>query len=311
MLGQFRRKHPSRLRPENLAEGVTLFGFGLFKKTVLADGFAFFADPGFTAATAGPVTVGLAWTSALAYTLQIYFDFSGYSDMAVGLGRMFGIRLPINFNSPYKSTSIIDFWRSWHITLSRFLRDYLYVPLGGNRLGLKRMYVNLLVTMILGGLWHGASWNFVLWGGLHGFYLCINRLWRAFARAPMAIAPAWLLTFAAVVVAWVPFRAADLPTSRRVLASMCGFGSMGSLSLTSVLCIAVGIFLVAVPPNAQSIMALSRPALGRIELPRGLAAKLIWRPSPLWAVTTGFMLLIGIAALWSISTPPVFIYFNF
>ncbi|MGH7152377.1 MAG: MBOAT family O-acyltransferase, partial [Acetobacteraceae bacterium] len=157
---------------EDLAVGLTMFAIGLVKKTLLADGIAPFAGPVFTAAAQGtPIDLLPAWGAALAYTCQLYFDFSGYSDMAIGAARCFGIRFPANFNSPYKSTSIIEFWRRWHITLSRFLRDYLYIPLGGNRRGRVRRYVNLMVTMLLGGLWHGANWTFVAWGGLHGLYL--------------------------------------------------------------------------------------------------------------------------------------------
>ena len=155
-----------------------------------------------------------AWIGALAYTFQLYFDFSGYSDMAIGISLMFGIFLPLNFNSPYKATSIIDFWRRWHMTLSQFLRDYLYIPLGGNRHGRALRYVNLMITMLLGGLWHGAAWTFVVWGALHGAYLCINHAWNNYgpersaalcARWP--ISPRLMLTFLPVVVAWVFFRA--------------------------------------------------------------------------------------------------------
>ena len=171
-----------------------------------------------------------AWLATSAYTLQIYFDFSGYSDMAVGLALLFGIRLPVNFRSPYKATSIVDFWRRWHITLSRFLRDYLYIPLGGNRLGEIRRYLNLLVTMLLGGLWHGAGWNFLIWGGLHGLYLCVNHLWqswrgdrRASASGLFAKVSRWAITFAAVVLAWVFFRAKTLDGAWQMLSSLFGF----------------------------------------------------------------------------------------
>src|ERR1700742_821559 len=149
-----------------------------------------------------------AWIGALAYTFQLYFDFSGYSDMAIGISLMFGIFLPLNFNSPYKATSIVDFWRRWHMTLSQFLRDYLYIPLGGNRHGRVLRYVNLMITMLLGGLWHGAAWTFVIWGALHGLYLCVNHAWNHFApAAPQRFAPlaklgSCTLTFLAVVVAW-------------------------------------------------------------------------------------------------------------
>ena len=157
--------------------------------------------------------MGEAWVGALAYTFQIYFDFSGYSDMAIGISYLFGLKLPLNFNSPYKATSIIDFWRRWHMTLSRFLRDYLYIPLGGNRKGPLRRYGNLVITMLLGGLWHGAGITFVLWGLLHGLYLCINNAWIAFRKKlgwkPMPKYLAITLTFLAVVFAWVPFRSGN------------------------------------------------------------------------------------------------------
>ena len=137
-------------------------------------------DAVFDARRHGHLRIGLAaaWQGALAYTLQLYFDFSGYTDMAIGLARMFGVKLPVNFNSPYKAPRIIDFWRRWHMTLSRFLRDYLYIPLGGNRKGPARRYLNLMLTMLLGGLWHGAGWTYVVWGGLHGLYLLVNHAWR-------------------------------------------------------------------------------------------------------------------------------------
>ena len=180
-LPQFKLSCFSRQVLLNLCVGSSLFAIGLFKKIVLADGVAPFANTVFgLAETTQGVPVEAAWIGTLAYTLQIYFDFSGYCDMALGLARLFGIRLPINFNSPYKATNIVDFWRRWHITLSRFLRDYLYIPLGGNRQGKARRYVNLLATMVLGGLWHGAAWTFVAWGALHGTYLIINHAWNAY-----------------------------------------------------------------------------------------------------------------------------------
>ncbi|HIE55101.1 MAG TPA: MBOAT family protein, partial [Chromatiaceae bacterium] len=186
MLPQFMRDAVYRMRHQDLAIGITIFLVGLFKKVVIADGFASNATPVFQAADAGEVIGFLsAWTGVFSYTMQLYFDFSGYSDMAIGIGRMFGIKLPINFNSPYQALNIIDFWRRWHITLSRFLRDYLYIPLGGNRKGPARRHVNMMVTMLLGGLWHGAGWNFVIWGGLHGSYLVVNHFWRQIWRKPI------------------------------------------------------------------------------------------------------------------------------
>ena len=217
----------------DVALGLTIFVGGLAKKVLFADGAAQFATPVFDAAAAGTApTFFQAWLGALAYTVQLYFDFSGYSDMAIGAALLFGIRLPINFASPYKATSIIDFWRRWHMTLSRFLRDYLYVPLGGNRRGPARRYMNLGITMVLGGLWHGAGWTFVLWGAMHAGYLGVNHAWRALARrrafahrmTPLGNLAGGGMTFLAVVAAWVVFRAADVPTAGLLLRAMAGFG---------------------------------------------------------------------------------------
>jgi D-alanyl-lipoteichoic acid acyltransferase DltB (MBOAT superfamily) len=177
------------------------------------------------------ITLIDGWMGALAYTLQLYFDFSGYTDMAIGLSLLFGVVLPINFDSPYKSRSIIEFWRRWHITLSNFLRDYLYIPLGGNRLGDGRRYLNLLLTMVLGGLWHGASWTFVLWGAAHGAMLAANHLWRGLVgpdrfRGTLAHGAGWLMTFAAVVLAWVLFRADSARTALGIYRGMAGFNGV-------------------------------------------------------------------------------------
>ncbi len=179
MMPQFANSE-RRDRIMDVIVGLTLLSAGLFKKVVIADTIAQYSTPVFQTFDAGlRLSLLEAWVGAFAYTFQIYFDFSAYCDMALGISRMFGIRLPINFLSPYQATSIIDFWRRWHITLSRFLRDYLYIPLGGNRHGTARRYVNLSLTMLLGGLWHGASWTFIIWGGLHGLYLIINHAYRA------------------------------------------------------------------------------------------------------------------------------------
>ncbi len=205
-----------------LVVGMTFFVIGLFKKVVLADGAARFVGPVFDVHHAS-LTMLEAWCGALAYTFQLYFDFSAYSDMAYGLSYLFGIVLPINFNSPYKATSIIDFWRRWHITLSNFLRDYLYIPLGGNRRGATRRHLNLLITMLLGGLWHGANWTFVIWGGLHGCYLGINHALRHLLgerRSRALQITGWAITFLAVVLAWVFFRASSVPIALDVLRAM-------------------------------------------------------------------------------------------
>ena len=258
MLPQFRDPGTFRFSDEKFAVGLTLFAIGLFKKVVLADGMAVYATPVFAAAAQGTqLSFFEAWGGTWAYTLQIYCDFSGYSDMAVGLARMFGMRLPINFHSPYQAVNIIDFWRRWHITLSRFLRDYLYIPLGGNRSGGAHRYLNLMATMLIGGLWHGAGWTFMLWGALHGAYLVINHLWHALRRrlgltlgggGRCGRLGARLLTLLAVALAWIPFRAADLATAGSIWASMAGFNGIG---------LPAGL---AAPVEAQAPWAI--PALG-------------------------------------------------
>ncbi|MDB5807020.1 MAG: alginate O-acetyltransferase [Betaproteobacteria bacterium] len=222
MMPQFASRKLFRLSAETTLTALIMFAIGLAKKTLLADPLGDLADGLFNAVDRGGVPdFGGAWIGVLAYTFQIYFDFSAYSDMAIGISLLFGIALPINFNSPYKATSIVDFWRRWHITLSNFLRDYLYIPLGGNRHGSGRRYLNLLITMLLGGLWHGAGWTFVVWGGLHGCYLVINHLWekgRPAARRGGRLA--WAITFLSVVFAWVFFRSSTLAGALHICDAM-------------------------------------------------------------------------------------------
>jgi D-alanyl-lipoteichoic acid acyltransferase DltB (MBOAT superfamily) len=204
---------------KNIALGLFIFSIGLFKKVIIADTFATWATNGFDKAE----TLNLieAWATSLSYTFQLYFDFSGYTDMAIGVALLFNIVLPINFNSPYKATNIQDFWRRWHITLSRFLRDYIYIPLGGNRLGNFRTYTNLLATFILGGLWHGAGWTFVFWGFLHGMALVIHRAWSNLGFK-MWTWLAWFITFNFINIAWVFFRAKEWDDAMKVLGGMVG-----------------------------------------------------------------------------------------
>lgn len=230
MMPQFNSPATYRIDYENIVIGLTFFTMGLAKKVLLADSLAEYAAPVFGAVHDGmqPQFVG-AWVGALAYTLQLYFDFSGYSDMAIGISKMFGVNLPINFNSPYKAHNIIEFWRRWHMTLSQFLRDYLYIPLGGSRKGPVLRYINLLVTMLLGGLWHGASWTFVIWGGLHGLYLCVNHFWQhLFGGACSGIGRylSILITFLAVVFAWVFFRATNMHEALVIISGMLGMNGI-------------------------------------------------------------------------------------
>lgn len=349
MMPQFARSDIYRLKAEHLAVGLTIFALGLFKKVVLADGVAVYATPVFAAAQAGTtLTFFEAWGGALAYTLQLYFDFSGYSDMAIGLARMFGIRFPLNFNSPYKATSIIDFWRRWHITLSRFLRDYLYIPLGGSRKGEARRLTNLMITMLLGGLWHGAGWTFVLWGGLHGFYLVINHAWRHWRTSRGHTQStrvgrffAWILTMLAVVVAWVPFRAEGMAAAENMLGAMFGLngislpssldGRLGALQswLESFGVVFAGMFsnglanwhsgtywiialllISTIFPNSQQIMLRYQPAFETYkgEIQRLKYGWLEWRPTPFWAIAGGFCFYLAFIHLTRISE---FLYFQF
>jgi alginate O-acetyltransferase complex protein AlgI len=222
IIPQFEYPALARAQPVNLSAGLAIFILGLGKKLVLADMFGSFADTGFDAAAGGAsLTFFEAWYATSAYALQIYFDFSGYSDMAIGLARMMNIRFPLNFDSPYQADNISDFWRRWHITLGSFLRDYVYIPMGGSRHGGRRRIVNLLVTMLLCGLWHGAAWRFVLWGGLHGIFLSIHVWFRSRGlRLPGRLAQA--LTLFAVILAWVPFRADNLTSAWSMLRGMAG-----------------------------------------------------------------------------------------
>lgn len=332
----------------NMAVGLTLFIAGLFKKVVIAEAMARYASPMFDGAAAGePITFLEAWPCTLAYTLQIYFDFSGYSDMAIGLARMVGLRFPINFNSPYKATSIIDFWRRWHITLSRFLRDYLYFPLGGNRHGESRRMINLMVVMLLGGLWHGANWTFAVWGGLHGAFLIINHGWRMVVERVGLRMPGpafiyrglgWLLTFVAVMLAWVFFRAASfdaalnifkgmvaaegrlvvtpgLQSVARILAPLLGPATVNSgqalpyfLGFHQLAVTVLVLALALVLPNTQEWLHTHHPALGERPTPGLLARVGAWSPNMAWALV---MIVVGCVAFIQSMQPVEFIYWQF
>jgi len=217
MMPQFANIRSKVMNYKNIAMGFFIFSIGLFKKVIIADTFAVWATTGFDTAT----TLNLfeAWATSLSYTFQLYFDFSGYTDMAIGSALLFNIKLPINFNSPYKATNIQDFWRRWHITLSRFLKDYIYIPLGGNREGEFRTYTNLMATFIIGGIWHGAGWTFVFWGFLHGAALVIHRAWSKLGFKLWTWL-AWFITFNFLNIAWVFFRAKEWSDALKVLEAM-------------------------------------------------------------------------------------------
>jgi len=222
MMSQFKSSDTLPINYKNILMGLFFFSVGMFKKVAIADTFATWANAGY--GSTGDLQFFAAWATSLSYTFQLYFDFSGYCDMAIGAALLFNIWLPINFNSPYKALDIQDFWRRWHITLSRFLRDYLYIPLGGNRASGARVSFNLFATFVLGGLWHGASWMFILWGALHGAALIIHRFWhRAGLSLPSPVA--WIVTFFFVNVTWVFFRAPTMDHAARVLRGMVDLGS--------------------------------------------------------------------------------------
>jgi len=217
MMPQFASKWNLVKKYKNIAAGLFIFSIGLFKKVVIADTFAVWATNGFDIAET--LNMIEAWATSLSYTFQLYFDFSGYTDMAIGAALLFNIRLPINFNSPYKALSIQDFWRRWHITLSRFLKDYIYIPLGVNRKGAFRTYSNLMATFLLAGIWHGAGWTFVFWGFLHGLALVIHRAWqRVGIKLPKVWA--WFITFNFINISWVFFRAKEWDDALKVLEGM-------------------------------------------------------------------------------------------
>ena len=244
---------------ERLGMGATLLTLGLLKKVFLADRLAPLADSAFTGASHAAPTFGEAWTGALAFTFQLFLDFSAYSEMAIGIALMLGFTLPQNFNAPYAALNLRDFWRRWHMTLSRYLRDYVYIPLGGSRAGPKRYVAAMLLTMGLCGLWHGAGWVFVVWGLMHGLGLMINKAWseRGFALpSPLA----WSLTFLFVVVGWVIFRSADFATAQAMLASMSGAHGFGGSFAEPLLIGAAAIVSMLGPTTYTSVTRYLRPS---------------------------------------------------
>jgi len=318
LIPQFRQ---IRAKNDDLATGITLFTIGLAKKSLIADNLAPFADAIFNAAGRGThLGATDAWLGTLFFAFQIYFDFSAYSDMALGSSAMLGIRLPVNFHSPYKAASIIEFWRRWHISLSAFLRDYLYIPLGGNRGGRGRRYVNLFITMLLGGLWHGANWTFMLWGGLHGFYLSVNHAFRHATRGmtpPPALriplrAASVALTFAATCLAWIVFRAPDLASAGNVLGGFVGLGHSSVVSFSPLAAVALLLLfgMVWFMPNSMEIMWRHDPALPSpyADQPVTPAARLSWRPTRLQAAAYGLLCIVAVLALSNLKP---FIYFQF
>jgi alginate O-acetyltransferase complex protein AlgI len=311
--------------------GLCLFSIGIFKKAFLADEIRPIADAAFHVLSDGEVlSFAEAWAGATAFSFQIYFDFSAYSDIAIGLGLLFGLRLPINFNSPYKAVSIMDFWRRWHITLSEFLRDYLYIPLGGNRAGVRQGVVNVLIVMLLGGLWHGASWNFMVWGGLHGIFIVISHLLRRLGgRKPAGETSTWrrwiscAFTFALVTLAWTFFRSPDFGHSISMVKSMIGingidlprsfglgdWGPLRSQGLSPNMFLNLNLmpvlglfgFLIWLAPNSQNLVGIdfTRQDISTPSMPSG---KVIFM--------CGILLFFGLKSSFEIITYD-YLYFRF
>ena len=281
------------LRPdaaERFGKGLVLLVIGLGKKVLLGDPLAAIVNPIFATAERGPISVADAWQATLGFTFQIYFDFSGYTDIALGIALMFGIVLPQNFNAPYRATSLQDFWRRWHMTLSRFLRDYLYIPLGGSRHGLAMTSFALLTTMTLGGLWHGAGLTFVAWGLLHGVGLCIALLWRS-VGLPMSPNVGWLFTFLFVVFAWVLFRSQSFDVALNIYSGLVGYAPLGKLpGRVSTMIIVAAVISVAGPTSWNWVQER--------------------RPSPTLSAATALLAVVTLFHL-AIADQQQFIYFQF
>jgi D-alanyl-lipoteichoic acid acyltransferase DltB (MBOAT superfamily) len=338
---QLRDLRRYRVDWHNIALGLTIFCLGLSKKVLIADKLSRFVAPVFDAAARGePLTAAAAWGASYCYTAQLYFDFSGYSDMAVGLGLLFNLRLPINFAAPLRAASMIELWRRWHVTLSRFLRDFVYLPLGGSAAGPLRRTVNLFITMVLGGLWHGANWTFVLWGAFHGVLLAVNHLWRQYRGPGVATATTrlagWAATFTAFVIGMVLFRASDLATALNMFEAMAGFGGAGRAETMNVAWDSWGMREGLIPEEFVRVwLGANWSVVGSLWTAAALAIALLvpdtmelvgyregepharwrrevgmlkWQPSPLWAAALIALFAAVYANLLNITE---FLYYQF
>ena len=289
MIPQFLADKTFRITYENIALGLTIFAFGLFKKVVIADKLAIYANEAFSHVDS--LTCAEAWVGALSYTLQLYFDFSGYSEMAIGLALLFNLKMPVNFNSPYQARSIIDFWRRWHMTLGLWVKNYLYIPMGGNRHGEMNKMRNLFISMLIIGLWHGAGWTFVVWGGMHGLLLMINHTWRKTGIVFPKIFN-WSLTFLCVVICWVFFRAENVSEAMLVLSNMLDWQTISyanSDSIKHLVAITTGVMLLTIVPNP---LIMIKNFNGNNK----------------WLLATAIML---IWAIWHLNNYSEFLYFQF
>jgi len=299
MMPQFSSKWNLVKNYKNIATGLFIFSIGLFKKVVIADSFSVWATTGFD--NASVLTFFEAWATSLSYTFQLYFDFSGYTDMAIGAALLFNIKLPINFNSPYKALDIQDFWRRWHITLSRFLRDYIYIPLGGNRKGNFRTYTNLMGTFILGGIWHGAGWTFVFWGFLHGIALVMHRFWKKLGFT-MPKLLAWFITFNFINIAWVFFRAKEWDDAIKVISGMLNYNSYVltyEKYLFEIFFIIIGFVVVLFFKNAMELIKFL-PTKG----------KLYFKPTLQFSIFASLAFVISLYFILTTENSE-FLYFNF
>ena len=317
MMPQFMRAKNRLLNWNNVVSGLIIFSVGLFKKVAIADTFAVWANIGFS----NPDSLSFlsAWGASLSYTFQLYYDFSGYSDMAIGAALLFNIRLPINFNSPYKSASIQDFWRRWHMTLSQWLRDYIYIPLGGNRRGPTITYINLFTTFLLGGFWHGAGWTFIIWGALHGTALTAHRFWSGLGlKMPWLLG--WVTTFIFINVTWVFFRAESTDTALVLLAKMFAINDIKfSLLFVDQLSSITDINFHNLLPTSHGATAVSEWAL--VSAAIGIVAvtcskNMMEKRDELINLSTLYICLystIAAISLWFLlaSSSEVFLYFNF
>ncbi len=312
MMPQFEDKNKKYINYKNIALGISIFALGLFKKVAIADTLSVYAVNGFDLASS--LKFIEAWVTALSYTFQLYFDFSGYTDMAIGAALLFNIKLPINFNSPYKALNIQDFWRRWHITLSRFLRDYVYIPLGGSRKGDLVTYRNLFLTFLIGGIWHGAGWTFVFWGALHGIGMVVHRIWQKIGFKLHKFI-AWFITFNFVNITWVFFRAKDFDDAIKVLKGMFGLNGVVlpfSLSEKFRFLVDYGVEFNRIMENIDantSILVIIFAVFAISVFAKNSYEFLVsFRPKKVYLFITSLLFAIAILKLNQISE---FLYFNF
>ncbi|MBQ8228742.1 MAG: MBOAT family protein [Clostridia bacterium] len=303
MMPQFLNKKNRRFNFENFCPGLYIFVFGLFKKLVIADTLNIFVNNGFSS---DELSFAAGWVTSLSYTLQIYFDFSGYSDMAIGLGKMFNIDIPLNFNSPYKSQSIGEFWQRWHITLGRALRTFIYIPLGGNRKGKIRMYLNYMITFLLSGLWHGASWTFVLWGGLNGLCIVFEKIFsKLLAKIPKPIKIA--VTFLITNALWVLFRAESFDRALAVYKAMVNVSNLGISAVADIA--ADGIMGLPAPIALAYVFILIVGLLVTVFFSKNVIERA--EKFKLTTLNSVIVAVLFAVSVLFISRESVFIYFNF